>query len=94
MSGTRLNSESDKERDERRKTVYSEQQRKGDREKGRADSTAALSLCPLIQTPQENAQLWLFSLAAPLANHSSATQGAFRLYPTPKYERETERGML
>ena len=53
--------------------------------------TAALSLCLLIQTPQENAQQRLLSLAEPPANHSSGMQGAFRLYPTPKYERERGR---
>lgn len=32
----------------------------------------------------------MFSLAEPAANHGSGMQGAFRLYPTPKYERERE----
>lgn len=36
----------------------------------------------------------MLSLAAPPANHSSGTQGAFRLYPTPKHGTERQRGML
>lgn len=87
--GTRK--EWDEERHERGKNVNSKQQKKGDRERCRAESTAALSLCLLIQTPQENAPHRLLSLAKPSANHSSRMQGAFRLFPTPKYERERER---
>ncbi len=83
---------------EGKKIVNSKQQKKGDRGEGGTESTAALSLCLLIQTPQENTQQRLLSLAELPANHGSGMQGAFRLYPTPKYERERERkgerGML
>ena len=68
------------------------QQRKGDRDKGRAESTAASSLCLMIQTPQEDAQLKMLWLVPPPANHGSGMQGAFRFMPNPKiWERDREK---
>lgn len=47
--------------------------------------------CLLTQTPQENTPHGLLRLAEAAANHGSAVQGAFRLYPNPKNVREGER---
>lgn len=42
----------------------------------------------------EKALLRVLSLAEPPANHRPGRQGAFRIFPTPKYETEQVGGML